>query len=55
MDIDIDITGPRAAGKTHLARRLSDFLEHELLPGQGGVITIRTRNTNELWTIERQR
>jgi predicted AAA+ superfamily ATPase len=52
MDIDIDITGPRAAGKTHLARRLRAFLAEELLPGQRGCITIRTRCPRERWVTE---
>ena len=54
MKINIDIQGPRACGKTHLAQRLSEFLDQELLPSQRGVICIRTGGIDEHWTIERE-
>jgi shikimate kinase len=55
MIITIDIAGPMAVGKTHLARRLSEFLDRELLPSQHGMVRIRTTNDpgRRHWEIER--
>ena len=46
MLVDIKIEGPRACGKSHLAKKVARFLEEELLATPPGKHHVTIRSTN---------